>query len=272
MISATLIFLTGCGRESHSAEAVQDDSLYADTSVILFGPSLTEIFYLSGAFWRVAAVDRYSTWPSQASELPVAGDFLSPSLELITSLGATSIHVVGTNQSLLDIAERLGIPYYQYSFDSLDDVFESCSRVEHLYPEADLTAFSGEIEQTMDSLSLLFSADSPEVMIVVYLKGDGAITLAGKDTFYFDILNGCGCTLAAPETGSYPSVSVEGILSIAPDRVIILDPYEAGETLLRSWRSNGLDDSNVAILSGDHVLIPGARLRELIVGIAQCLN
>ncbi|MCK5133064.1 MAG: ABC transporter substrate-binding protein [Candidatus Sabulitectum sp.] len=268
----TLIFLTGCSKENSAAQAVQSESLESDTAVIVFGPSLTEMFYISGTWDRLAGVDRFSIWPSQASELAVIGDFLAPSLEMITALGATSIHVVGRNQSLLDLAERLDIPCYQYSFDRLDDVYESCNRIENLYQEADFTGFRDEIEVTLDSLSVLFSYDPPEVMIVVYLKGDGAISLAGMDTFYFDILQGMGCALAAPEAGSYPAVSVEGILAIAPDRVIILDPYNTGETALDAWRSNGLDDSNVTVLSGDHVLIPGARLQELIIGIAQCLN
>ncbi len=81
-----------------------------------------------------------------------------------------------------------------------------------------------------------------------------------------------GCVLAAPEAGSYPAVSVEGILAIDPDFVVILDPYNTDDTALNHWRSNGLDDSNTTVLAGDHVLIPGARLKELIVGIAQCLN
>ncbi len=243
-----------------------------DTSIIVFGPSLTELFYISGTWERLAGVDRFSIWPSQASQLAVIGDFMTPSLEMISALGATSIHVVGRNQSLTDLAERLGIPCYQYSFDRLDDVYGSSRRIEDLYPEADLSEFRDEIIFTLDSLSSVFETTSPEVMIVVYLEGDGAITVAGMDTFYFDILTGMGCVLAAPEAGSYPAVSVEGILAIDPDFVIILDPYNTYETALNRWRSNGLDDSNVTVLSGDHVLIPGARLNELIVGIARCLN
>ena len=264
------MLLTGCSKDNSSAQS--NESRDGDSVVVVFGPSLTEMFFISGAWERLAGVDRYSSWPSQAEELAVIGDFLSPSLEMITALGATSIHVVGSNQSLADIAGRLGIPCYQYSFDRLSDVFESCSRIENLYPEADLSGFRDGIELTMDSLSALFLSDSLEVMLVIYLEGDGAITLAGIDTFYFDILTGIGCVLAAPETGSYPAVSVEGILAIAPDYVIILDPYTTEELALNAWRSNGLDDSNVRVLTDEYVLIPGARLRELIIGIAKCLN
>lgn len=274
MISVTLMFLTGCSKEDNSVQTIGRESTDSDSdsAVIVFGPSLTELFYVSGAWERLAGVDRFSIWPSQASELAVIGDFMTPSLEMITALGATSIHVVGRNQSLTDLAERLEIPCYQYSFDRLDDVYESSRMIEDLYPEADLTEFRDDIILTLDSLSTVFESAAPEVMIVVYLGGDGAITVAGNNTFYLDILTGMGCVLAAPEAGSYPAVSVEGILAIDPDFVVILDPYNTDDTALNHWRSNGLDDSNTTVLAGDHVLIPGARLKELIVGIAQCLN
>ena len=243
-----------------------------DTAVVIFGPSLTELFFISGTWDRVVGVDRFSSWPPEAAEKAVIGDFLYPSLEMITALGATSIHVVGRNQTLADLAERLAIPYYEYSFDRLSDIYQSCSKLESLYPDAKLDGFQGEIEYTMDSLSVQFADDSPEIMLVIYLEGDGSISLAGRNTFFSDIVTGIGCVLSAPDTGTYPSVSVEGILSLNPDFVIILDPYSNGQTALDNWRENGLDDSNVVVLSEDYVLVPGARLKELIIGIAQCLN
>ncbi len=271
-ILTTLILLTGCSRENSATQTISQEPGEEDNAAVVFGPSLTEMFYISGAWQRVAAVDRFSTWPPEAEEIAIVGDFLSPSLEMIAALGATSIHVVGRNQALADLAERLDIPYYQYSFDRLDDVYQSCSQLESLYPDANLDWFQSEIEHTMDSVSVQFTDESPEVMIVIYLEGDGAISLAGRGTFFSDILTGIGCVLSAPDSGTYPAVSVEGILALDPDFVVILDPYSSGQTPLDNWRENGLDDTNVVVLSEDFVLVPGARLKDLIIGLAQCLN
>jgi len=265
------MLLSGCSEQSEQNTS-REELTSQDTAAVVFGPSLTEMFFVSGAWNRVAGVDRFSTWPPQALELALIGDFLTPSLEMITALGATSIHVIGTNQSLKDLSMRLGIPCYQYSFDRLADVYNSCDRIEQLYPEADFGSFREEIDATLDSLYSITVQDSLRVMIVVFLDADGSVTVAGEGTFFADIISGMGCVTAAPEAGSYPAVSVEGILSLAPDRIVIMDPYESGEANLDLWRENGLDDSNVRVLSGDYVLVPGARLHELIVGIAQCLN
>ncbi len=265
MIYTVLLLLTGC---SDSGSSFENVSTKPDSAAIVFGPSLTELFYVSGIDGRLAGVDRFSIWPDPVSEIAKVGDFLSPSLEQVIALNATSIHVVGSNSSLEELANRLSVPYYRYSFDTLDDVFETCSRLEELYSEANFDEFRIDIETAFQSAL----CDSVSVMLVIYLEEGGSITLAGEGTFYQDILEALNCTLAAPQTGTYPSVSVEGILSINPDFVILLDPYNAGEALLDSWSANGLDDSNVSVLSGDYVLIPGARLPQLILEISSCLH
>jgi len=262
--------LTGCGGTDEGLN--RGIAYQGDTAAVVFGPSLTELFFVAGVSSRLAAVDRYSIWPPELQNIPRAGDFMTPSLERIAELGATSIHVVGNNGSLNELAQELGIPCYRYSFDRLGDIYSSCEAIEELYPEADLDGFRSSVERTIDSLAFINRDNRLQVMIVVYLEQDGAITLAGRNTFFGDVVEGIGCSVSAPETGSYPSVSVEGIFALSPDRVIILAPDSDPERVLSAWRQNGLDDTGVFVLTGDHLLIPGARLPRTIREIGSCLN
>jgi iron complex transport system substrate-binding protein len=239
---------------------------------VVFGPSLTELFWEGGISRRVAAVDRFSTWPPEMAGVPRAGDLLSPSMEVIAALGATSIHVVGSNSSLEALAVQLGIPCYSYSFDTLDDVIASSERLEALYDDADLAGFRGEVTWVLDSLRDELSPGGLRVMAVIHLEEDGAITLAGRNTFFRDIIEGIGCQLCSPDAGSYPSVSVEGVLSMDPDITVILAPGGDAERILEIWAANGLDPSGVSVLTGENVLIPGARLPQTIKEIGSCLN
>lgn len=239
---------------------------------MVFGPSLTELFYEGGAQERLAAVDRFSTWPPEVQGMPVAGDYLSPSLEIIAEIGATSIHAVGSSEILRDMASRMGIPFHTYSFDTLEDVMESSRRLEELYPEADLSDFRHQVEASLDSVRESLSGEPLRVMAVVYLEEDGAITLAGRGTFIADIIAGAGCVPVAPDAGSYPSVSVEGVLTMAPDRVIILAPGGDPETIMERWTANGLPSEGVTPLTGEHLLIPGSRLPLTVREMASCLN
>jgi ABC-type Fe3+-hydroxamate transport system substrate-binding protein len=197
---------------------------------------------------------------------------MCPSLEAITDLDPTSIHVVGSNPSLSSLAERLSIPLYTYSFDTLDDIHQSCETITRLYSDADLTGFTGELAGALDSLGDTCPVNPLRVMIVIHLEEDGAITLAGEGTYFADIITGAGFELAAPGTGSYPSVSVEGILSLDPDRVIVLAPDGVPERIAGMWERNGLDPEGLCLLTGDHVLIPGARLPVLVREMRNCLN
>ncbi len=217
-------------------------------------------------------MDRHSTWPAEAGELPCAGDFLSPSLEAVAGINATSIHVAGTSNNLRALADQLGIPYYSYSFDTLEDIMESADGIEELYPEADLSDYKASVTGALDSLSREHTGDSLLVMVVIYLEEDGAITLAGRNTFFADIIQGAGCRLAAPDAGSYPAVSVEGIISMEPDRVLVLAPGADPERIIDIWTSGGLSSSGVSVLTGEHILIPGARLPLTIREIGSCLN
>ncbi len=239
---------------------------------MVFGPSLTELFFEGGAWERLAAVDRFSTWPPGVQDIPVAGDYLSPSLETIVELGATSIHAVGSSEALRDLASRMGIPFYSYSFDSLEDVMESSRRLEELYPEADLSGFRHQVESSLDSARESLSGKTLSVMAVVHLEEDGAITLAGRGTFIADIITGSGCVLSAPDAGSYPSVSVEGVLAMAPDRVIILAPGGDPQAIMERWSANGLSTEGVTPLTGEHLLIPGSRLPQTVREMISCLN
>ncbi len=237
---------------------------------MVFGPSLAELFVAGGIDYRLAAVDRFTILPDSV-QVQVAGDFLSPSLELIYSLGTTSIHVIGTNQSLVDLADRMGIPYYNYSFDTLDDVFEVCRELESRYPDAELDEFIFSVEHKLDSVA---GSGLPRISImpVIYFQEDGAITVAGRGTFFEDIITGIGCEHAAPETGTYPMVSVEGVMEMAPDIIIVFAPGADSEEILNRWEGYGLGTDNVTVLNGDHVLMPGSHLPELIVEISRCLE
>jgi len=217
-------------------------------------------------------VDRHSNWPPEAGELPCAGDYLSPSLEVVAGISATSIHVVGTSNTLRALADQMEIPCHTYSFDTLDDILASAETIEELYEDADLAQFKESVTGTLDSLSCELDGDSLLVMVVIYLEEDGAITLAGANTFFGDIIEGLGCRLAAPDAGSYPAVSAEGVLSMRPDRVLILAPGADPLHIIHVWESNGLPAAGVSVLTGEYILIPGARLPLTIREIGSCLN
>lgn len=245
-----------------------------DSRAVVFGPSLTELFHAGGIWHRVAAVDDYSNWPPGVDTLPRVGGYLDPSPEAIIALGATSLHSVGGNPRLSELAAHAGIPFHRYSFDTLDDVLASCDSLEALYPEA---SFDGFRERLAGAFRSGRVTGGGSAALVVHQSDDGRYTLAGRGTFYEDILRELGCTVAAPRTGTYPDVSVEGILHLGPGAIVFLAPEEAdpGGLLERQrlfWEARGFPPEKVFVLSDDFILVPGARLPEIAERLADCLN
>jgi len=261
-----LLVLTSCSPEPAAAGE--------DSRAVVFGPSLAEMFHEGGAWSRVAAVDAYTNWPAGVESLPRVGGYLDPSPEAIAALGATSIHSVGWNLRLSELAAQLGIPYHSYSFDTLEDVFAACDSLENRYPEVSFTAFRNRLDRVFRDHR---GQSGGSAALVVFHGHDGRFTLAGKGTFYQGLLEGIGCSIAAPETGTYPDVSVEGILHLNPDALVFLAPDQEypDELLARQrafWEARGFPPERVFVLSDDFMLIPGARLPDIGERLALCLS
>jgi len=223
---------------------------------------------------RVAAVDDYTLWPPEACSLPRIGGYLDPSPEAVASLSATSIHSVGNSPRLAELSQNLGIPYHHYSFDTLDDVMASCESLEALYPEASFDPFRERLRSAFEESTV---EGGGTASVVVFHSDDGRFTLAGHGTFYEDLLRGIGCSLSAPSAGTYPDVSVEGILRLDPGALIFLAPDEADplgllEARRDFWEDRGFPRERVFVLEGGFMLIPGARLPEIAERLSDCLN
>lgn len=261
-----LLLSLGCSREPGPAGD--------DTRAVVFGPSLAELFHVGGLWHRVAAVDDYTLWPPGVDTLPKVGGYLDPSPEAIIALHGTSLHSVGGNPRLMELAAHAGIPFHQYGFDTLEDVLASCRSLEELYPEACFDGFR-------ESLARVFRErrvpGGGRAALVIFQSDDGRYTLAGRGTFYDDLLRELGCSLAAPDAGTYPDVSVEGILHLNPDAIVFLAPEAADprgllERQRRFWEARGFSPARVFVLEEDFMLIPGARLPEIAERLANCLN
>lgn len=248
-----------------------------DTRFIVLGPSLVEIMFVTGLGDRIIAVDRYSEWPAIVQELPSVGGYVDPSLERISSLSPTSIHVSGNSPVLHELAEILGIPCYSYRFDTLEDVFAVLDSLDARYG-ADAEKYKNELEIRLDSLQYLMrNTGLVSCMIVVYHeRGSSSMTIAGRNTFFADLLSAMNCEIAAPSAGAWPMISAEGVLEMAPDHIICLYPGRTDTTAVTIserdfWVDLGFQTSSIHCLFEPYIMIPGGRLISIAERICSCL-
>jgi iron complex transport system substrate-binding protein len=247
-----------------------------DDRLVVFGPSLVELMYAGGLGGRIVGVDRYSTWPPAAREVAGLGGYLDPSLEVVASLSPTSVHSVGANPEMARLCASLGIPIHVYRFDRLVDVWTAMDSLEARYG-AGFADLRSDLRRTLDSLrSEVGSRGSSIALVIWHDPGSGSLTLAGRGTFLADIVEEIGLTLAAPEAGTYPTVSVEGLLALSPDRILMLLPDLAADSAAVTdrerdfWGGIGYPPGRIDCAFGSYLLVPGARIGLTARRIAAC--
>ncbi len=261
-----LVLLSSCGRPPSAGDG--------RPRLVLFGPSLTETVFEMGAGSLVVGVDRYSTWPAAADSLPEVGGYLDPNMEQVAALRPTVIHSVGRSPDLAELARALEIPYYGWSFDTLEDALESMSGLDSLYGQGEGLAES--IRATLDSLR----GSVPPVsvaLVVSHTPGSGSVTLAAGSTFLGGIVREMGAVPGAPASTAYPRVSLEGVLELSPDHIVYLlpdhpDPSAYRERVEALWEGMGISPDRIDVLTQDHLLIPGPRMGRTAERISECLR
>jgi iron complex transport system substrate-binding protein len=248
-----------------------------DNKFVVLGPSLVELMYVSGLGSRIVGVDRYSDWPQETRSLPRVGGYIDPSLEQIASLDPTSIHISGESSLLRELAATLGIPFYTYRFDTLADVFESLDSLDARYG-AQAADFRDELHETLDSLAAEMESVAPgTAMIVIYHeRGSSSMTIAGRNTFFADILSSVNCEISAPGTGCWPLISAEGVIDLSPDHIVCLYPGKTDTMEITSsekyfWMELGFESDRVHCLFEPYIMIPGGRIGLIAQRICSCM-
>ncbi|MCD4702621.1 MAG: ABC transporter substrate-binding protein [Candidatus Aegiribacteria sp.] len=256
--------------------SVNDDNL-EDNRFVVLGPSLVELMYASGLGSRIVGVDRYTDWPEETGNLPQVGGYIDPSLEQIVSLEPTSIHISGESPVLRELAATLGIPFYSYRFDNLVDVFSSLDSLDARYG-AHAADFKEKLLEKLDSLEAEMESTAPvSVMIVIYHeRGSSSMTVAGRSTFFADILISVNCEISAPGTGSWPMISAEGVIDLSPDHIICLFPGRTDTAEIAASEEDylaglGFEPGRVHCLFEPYIMIPGGRIGRIAERICSCL-
>ena len=109
-----------------------------------------------------------------------------------------------------------------------------------------------------------------------------SVWAAGRDTFYDGVLQIAGGVNAVDGgLARYPELSREGIASLDADVVVDVisgleerkldrDEVRAGWMQLSELRA--VRENRVNVLAGDHMVVPGPRLPEMVEAVARALH
>ncbi len=265
----------GSGARDHASMSTLDASAAPARRIVSLVPSATEMLFALGAGDRVVGVSAYDDHPPEVTRLPRVGGMVNPSFEAIVALRPDA--VVGV-QGPLDVAvlerlERMGIRVFFPRVESVREVLASCDTFGELVGRrSEAHTLRASLEAELARVRAAVSSRPKTRVLAVF--NDRPLSVAGPASWVDEILAIAGGENVIREGGRYPTISVEQVITLAPD--VILDmtwgDSALASSLARYSTVPAVRDRRV-IRAGDPMLMrPGPRLGQAVARIATMLH
>ncbi len=241
LIFLTLILFTGPGH----AETVTDHAgrrveiPQNPGRIVSLAPSITEIVFSLGCQQRLVGVTEYSDYPEGARSLPSVGTYVYLDLEKIVSLKPDLCIAIKDGNPLGTIRrlEEMGIAVYAVNPRDVDSVMASISDMgKILGAQEPAREVVSDMQQRLAAVRKKVEGIShrPKVFFQI---GMDPIVSAGSDTFIHELIKRAGGRNLAGGHPGYPRYSVEDVLALAPDIIIVtsMDRQHMFDRVVSQW-------------------------------------
>lgn len=252
--------------------------------IVSISPSMTEVLFAIGAGNQLVGRDDFSVYPEAAAEITSIGSLweglpteailaLEPDL-IVAAQIISEEHV----QTLRDLGLTVFWQSNPYDFESLYANLRELAAITGHQDDtetliADLTARVSVVQETLSSV-----ADTPSVFYEVDATDPSNPYSAGAGTFIDYIINQSGGTnVAASVEGEYPQISVEALIDLNPDVILLSDAVygitpesvaaRPGWEAITAVQKNAIYPIDPNIMS-----LPGPRLVNALEEVARLLH
>ncbi|MGL4853978.1 MAG: helical backbone metal receptor, partial [Lentisphaeria bacterium] len=197
--------------------------------IITLAPSVTEIVCFLGENQHLVAVSSYCDFPKYIESLPRVGGLYDTSIETIMALKPDLVIALSSQSSTANALNSFGIETLLLDNSSLREIDQSIIQVATRLNIADKANLVKDLHQEIK----INNASQPRVLIVtsrlLNSRDFSTIYVAGKRTWYNDILEKCHAKNAYEGKINYSQISPEGLISINPDIIIEMIPKSANK-------------------------------------------
>ncbi|MEW5831748.1 MAG: helical backbone metal receptor [Campylobacterota bacterium] len=238
--------------------------------IVALSPSVNEILFALGEGEKIVGNTAYCRYPPQSEKIPKVGGFFTPSLEKIVSLKPDLVILQENNAPLAEKLERLGIKTMVVKIDTLASIRQTLLGMGRLLDKKEkASALVAKIDRSLRSLRGI--AQKKKILIPIGYNTDLSkeVFVAGQNLYFDDIIEASGNVNAFQSTQKgQPAITLEKILSLNPDVVIILAPLMkekkfTEEQLKAPWLKlpiNAARTKSVFVESGEYAGIPSDRI------------
>ena len=197
----------------------------APAAIVSLSPTATEMLFAIGAGDQVIAVDSLSTYPAETADVVTDLSAFEPNVEAIA--GYEPDLVVTSDDQVTDQLEGLGIDVWVgAAAATFDDAY---AQLEQLGALTGHIAEAAEVVAAMqaDLAEIAAAAPQPEVPLSVYHELDNTYYSANSATFIGQVYSLLGlqniADTAEGDTGGYPQLNAEAIISADPEIIFLAD-------------------------------------------------
>jgi iron complex transport system substrate-binding protein len=252
--------------------------------IVSTSPSVTETLFALGLGDRVVGVSTYCRYPAEVVKLPKVGTFLRPNPEAIARLTPDLVFVhTGPHATASQLAS-LGIKTAVVDRETLSSVFTSIRGIGTAAGVPDRAErLIADVQAALDRVKASVAGRPPRTVLIVVGRRTGTLTdiiAVGPGSYLHDVAAIAGGTnVLANVAVAYPRISMETVISLAPD--VIIDIGEMGESPADSdrrrrvteglWRKQALvkavRDRRVFVSTDEAFVVPGPR----VVSVAETM-
>mgnify|MGYP002815533619 FL=1 len=217
MLVAMIVLLVACTTPSARHDRGGQPRL------VSLSPALTETLGELGALDQLVARSTFCTLPAEARSLPAVGSALTPDLEAIATLGPTRVLIDGSEgvprESIGQIAPVSVLPWLTTaevtgSVRTLGTITGREEAAEKLASRMEVGLAPHPVEGAPRTLLVLGTEGPAQGVWFIKpdsLHGTALVAAGGRNA------------VVGPVTGA-PSLSVERVIALDPDRIVMLEP------------------------------------------------
>ncbi len=250
--------------------------------VVSLSPTHTEIMFAIGAGDQLVAVDEFSDYPAEAQQLPNDLSAFDNNVEAIAAYEPDLVLIGGDFNGLGSQLDELGIAWWDGPAAlTLDDTYRQIAELGAATGHsAEADALVAEMQSDIDAI--VVATPTPPEALSFFHEIDDTLFSVDSTTFIGELYSLLGlrniADTAEGDSGGYPQLSAEFIVSADPDLIFLADTKCCGQSLETVAARPGWADltavqtGNVINLDDDVASRWGPRVVEFVQAVSDAVS
>lgn len=248
--------------------------------IVALAPSITEIVFALEQAHRLKGATQFSDYPPEARRLPRVGSYVKLDIERIIALKPDLCIAIkdGNPKGAITRIEALNTPVFAVNPTNLETVMETILALGDLLdaqPKAhalvdDMRARIQDVATRVQSVT-----SRPRVFLQI---GLAPIVSAGTNTFIHELIIKAGGENIAQGPASYPRFSIEDIIRLKPDILVITSMargaiFEEVKAGWQRWKAiPAVANQRIHVVNSDLTDRPSPRLVDGLESLARIIH